>query len=509
MLDSLASTLNGFLWAPALVYLALGVGIFLSIGMKFPQFRLIKDMVHQLVRGGSSENGVSSFQGFAMALGGRVGTGNIAGVASAIGTGGPGAVFWMWIIALVSAGSAFSESALAQVYKRKVLNQYRGGPAYYIEKGLKAKPLAIIFACATILAMTITGPTVQANAISTAFKGLNLNINPLVVGIVIFVLFLLVTIGGLKRIGSFASYVVPIMAIVYIVLAIIILIANAKQIGPMFALIFRSAFNQEALFGGIFGQCVMMGVKRGIYSNEAGWGSGAHAAATAEVSHPAKQGLAQAFSVYVDTLMVCTATALMILSTGCYNVLALDGKSFIVENLPGVEAGPGYVQRAIDTLIPGFGAPFITIAIFFFAFTTLLSFAVYADANIQYIMNAVSDKAKKYAYFIGVIIIATLSLFASMKDMTTAWNYADVGVGIMCWLNLPVLALMAPKSFRLLKDYEYQKHLGLDPVFIPEDIGFDNCELWDEIVEEKYSDLKAAKKAAEYKTGVTEAEAIK
>ena len=494
MLDNLANTLNGFLWAPALVYMAIAVGLFLSIGLKFPQFRLIKDMVGQMRSGSGSENGVSSFQGFCMALGGRVGTGNIAGVASAIAAGGPGAVFWMWVIALVGAGSAFSESSLAQVYKSKVVGEYRGGPAYYIERGLKCKPLAIIFALATILAMTITGPTVQANAITTAFKGINLNIPPIVVGIVIFVLFVAVTLGGLKRIGSFASYVVPIMAGIYLILAVVILVANAAHIIPMFALIFKCAFNLEAAFGGVFGSCVMMGVKRGIYSNEAGWGSGAHAAATAEVSHPAKQGLVQAFSVYIDTLLVCTATALMMLSTGCYNVFDAEGKA-VVENLAGVEAGPGFVQGAIDSLIPGFGAPFITVAMFFFAFTTLLSFAVYADANIQYVLGHTSDTVKKYAYTVGCLIIAVLALLASLKDMTTAWNYADVGVGIMCWLNFPVLVLMAPKSFKILKDYEDQKKLGLDPVFIPEDIGFDNCELWDEIVEERYSDLKAAKRA--------------
>lgn len=496
MLDNFANWLNGYLWAPALVYLAIAVGLILSISLKFPQFRLVKDMVRNLLKGSGSESGVSSFQGFCMALGGRVGTGNIAGVASAIAAGGPGAVFWMWIIALVGAGSAFSESALAQVYKAKVAGEYRGGPAYYIEKGLKCKPLAIIFAFATILAMTITGPTVQANAIATAFKGINLDVSPLVVGVVVFVLFLAVTLGGLKRIGTFASYVVPVMSGIYLVLAIVILIVNAGNIIPMFSLIFKCAFNMEATFGGVFGTCVMMGVKRGIYSNEAGWGSGAHAAATAEVSHPAKQGLAQSFSVYVDTLLVCTATALMILSTGCYNVIAADGTA-VYEGLAGIEAGPGFVQAAIDQLIPGFGAPFITIAMFFFAFTTLLSFAVYADANVQYILSTTSDKAKKYAYIGVCVIIALLALFASMKDMTTAWNYADVGVGLMCWLNLPVLAIMAPKSIKILKDYETQKKKGLDPVFVPEDIGIDNCELWDEIVKEKYADLLEAKRKAE------------
>lgn len=498
MLNDIASFLNGFLWSPVLVYIAIGVGLFLSIGLKFPQFRLIKEMVRQLAKGSSSENGVSSFQGFAMSLGGRVGTGNIAGVASAIGVGGPGAVFWMWLIALVGSGSAFAESSLAQVYKDKVVGEYRGGPAYYIEKGLKCKPLAIIFALATILAMTITGPTVQSNAISTAFKANNVGISPLVVGCVVAGLFVLVTIGGVRRIGTFAAYVVPIMSGLYLLITVVILIVNAKQIPAMFSLIFKSAFDPAAAFGGVFGTTVMIGVKRGVYSNEAGWGSGAHAAATAEVSHPAKQGLAQAFSVYIDTLLVCTATALMMLSTGMYNIVSEDGKLLFAGEaaVKGMEAGPGFVQASIDTLVSGLGAPFITIAMFFFAFTTLLSFAVYADANIQYLLSATSDKAKKISYIVGCLIIAVLALLASMKDMTTAWNYADVGVGICCWLNFPVMALMSKKIFAILKDYEDQKKMGLDPVFIPEDIGFDNCELWDEIVDTHYADLKAAKREA-------------
>lgn len=499
MINDFAATVTAYLWAPPLVYMALGVGLFLSIGLKFPQFRLIKDMVHQLARGGSSDSGVSSFQGFAMALGGRVGTGNIAGVASAIAAGGPGAVFWMWIIALIGAGSAFTESTLAQVYKSKVIGEYRGGPAYYIEKGLKLKPLAIIFAIATIFAMTITGPTVQAGTIAAAFKATKVPVSPVVVGVFVAALFVIVTIGGIKRIGTFAAYVVPVMSVIYLALAVVILLANITHIPTMFALIFKSAFNMEAAFGGIFGTCIMMGVKRGIYSNEAGWGSGAHAAATAEVSHPAKQGLAQGFSVYVDTLLVCTATALMMLSTGCYNVITEKGE-VLFEGLKGVEAGPAFVQAAIDKLAPGFGAPFITVAMFFFAFTTLLSFAVYADANIQYILGATSDKAKKYAYFAGCIIIAILALLASFKDMTTAWNYADVGVGICCWLNFPILLLMSRQAFKILKDYERQKHMGIDPVFVPEDIGIENAELWDEIVAEKYPDLLAAKREAEAKS---------
>lgn len=478
----------GKLWGSGLIYLCLGAGIYFSILMKFPQLRLIKDMVHQLFRGKSSTQGVSSFQSFAMALGGRVGVGNIAGVATAIFYGGPGAIFWMWIIAFLGAGSAYAESALAQVWKEDIAGDYRGGPAYYIEKGLKNKPFAILFAIVTIIGNGFTGPGIQAFNIAetsqTAF-----GISPYVTGIFVAVLFGFVIFGGVKRIGNVAGAVVPFMAAAYILIALSILVINFKNIPAMFGLIISSAFNANAAFGAIFGNAVMWGVKRGLYSNEAGMGTGAQASAAAEVSHPAKQGLVQSFSVYVDTLFVCTATALMILSTGKYNVANPAG-GFLVENLPGVGVGPAFAQESINTMIPGLGSPFIAIAIFFFAFTTLLAFAYYTESNVSYLFK--KSKNLKTISFITKVVLVVSTFYGTIRTSSMAWNLADIGVGMMAWLNIIAIILLTKPVLATLKDYEQQKKMGLDPVFIPERCGIKGAEAWNDITAQNYPEQLAA-----------------
>ncbi|MGL4485153.1 MAG: alanine/glycine:cation symporter family protein [Anaerovoracaceae bacterium] len=490
MLANITGTIAGYIWSVPLIVLALGVGLFFSIGMRFPQVRLFKDMVHNLVKGQKSVEGITSFQGFAMALGGRIGIGNIAGVATAICFGGPGAVFWMWIIAFIGAGSAFAESALSQVYKGKIGGEYRGGPAYYIEKGTGLKFFAILFAITAVIANGFTGPTIQAFNVAAAVENA-FGVDTYITGIAMAALFAAVVFGGMKRIGKVAEIIVPVMAVVYIVLALIIVGVNFTQIPAMFGLIFSSAFGANALYGAIWGSAIMWGVKRGIYSNEAGMGSGAHASASAEVSHPAKQGLAQSFSVYVDTLFVCTATAIMILSTGTYNVINEKTGAFITENLVGVDAGTKYTQAAIDTLMPGVGAGFIAVAVFFFAFTTLLSFAFYTDANVNYI--AEKSKNRKMIVFVIKVILTIIILLGAMRSSDVAWNFADIGVGLMSWVNLVAIVFMYKTVTAVLKDYEKQKKLGLDPVFDPEDCGIKNAELWKDIVKEKYSDLKEKK----------------
>ena len=501
-LSQIVGIINGYLWALPLIILALGTGLYFSLRMKFPQLRLFNDMWRFLIGKDkkdsekSSKEGMSSFQSFALALGGRVGVGNIAGVATAIYFGGPGAVFWMWVIAFIGAGTAFAESALAQTYKVKVDGEYKGGPAYYIEKGTGIRVFAVLYALAAILANGITGPTIQAfnfaDSAQTAF-----GLNPWISGALIAICFALVAFGGSKRLGTVSGYIVPIMSIVYILLALVILGINFKSIPSMFGLIFSCAFNMNSVYGAIWGSTVMWGVKRGIYSNEAGYGSGAHAAAAAETSHPAKQGLAQSFSVYVDTLFVCTATAIMILSTNAFNVLGADGTSFITENLPGVDYGCQYTISAINTVFPGFGAPFIAIAVFFFAFTTLLSFTLYNDTNIAFVLRNSSEKSRKIATNAIRIIVTLIIFFGATRNLGTAWDIADVGIGIMCWINFIALLALSPKVIKILKDYERQKKLGVDPVFEPAELGLPNAELWTEITNEKYSDLLAAKHAAE------------
>lgn len=501
-LSQIVGIINGYLWALPLIILALGTGLYFSLRMKFPQLRLFNDMWRFLIGKDkkdsekSSKEGMSSFQSFALALGGRVGVGNIAGVATAIYFGGPGAVFWMWVIAFIGAGTAFAESALAQTYKVKVDGEYKGGPAYYIEKGTGIRVFAVLYALAAILANGITGPTIQAfnfaDSAQTAF-----GLNPWISGALIAICFALVAFGGSKRLGTVSGYIVPVMSIVYILLALVILGINFKSIPSMFGLIFSCAFNMNSVYGAIWGSTVMWGVKRGIYSNEAGYGSGAHAAAAAETSHPAKQGLAQSFSVYVDTLFVCTATAIMILSTNAFNVLGADGTSFITENLPGVDYGCQYTISAINTVFPGFGAPFIAIAVFFFAFTTLLSFTLYNDTNIAFVLRNSGEKSRKIATNAIRIIVTLIIFFGATRNLGTAWDIADVGIGIMCWINFIALLALSPKVIKILKDYERQKKLGVDPVFEPAELGLPNAELWTEITNEKYSDLLAAKHAAE------------
>ena len=503
-LSQIVGTINGYLWALPLIILALGTGLYFSLRMKFPQIRLFSDMWRFLVgkdkkkSDKSSKEGMSSFQSFALALGGRVGVGNIAGVATAIYFGGPGAVFWMWIIAFIGAGTAFAESALAQAYKVKVDGEYKGGPAYYIEKGTGIRIFAVIYALAAILANGITGPTIQAfnfaDSAQTAF-----GLNPWISGGIIAVCFAVVAFGGSKRLGTVARYIVPVMSIVYILLALVILGINFKSIPSMFGLIFRCAFNMDSVYGAIWGSTIMWGVKRGIYSNEAGYGSGAHAAAAAETSHPAKQGLAQSFSVYVDTLFVCTATAIMILSTGAYNVLGADGSTFITENLPGVDYGCQYTISAINSVFPGFGAPFIAVSVFFFAFTTLLSFTLYNDTNAAFVLRNSSEKTRKTATNAIRLIVTLIIFFGATRNLGTAWDIADIGIGIMCWINFIALLVLSPKAIKILKDYERQKKMGVDPVFEPADLGLQNAELWNEIAAEKYGSLIEAKHAAEKK----------
>lgn len=495
---NLSASLDNFFWGKVMIYLCLGAGIFFSIAMKFPQLRLIKDMVKQLFGGKSSENGVSSFQGFAMALGGRVGTGNITGVASAIYFGGPGAVFWMWAIAFLGAGSAFIESSLAQVWKEEVHGEYRGGPAYYIEKGLKSKAFGKAFAILALVSCGVLLPGIQSNSFVVA-AGAVFSVKPIVWGIIYTAITVAVIFGGGKRIAKTAELIVPFMAIAYILLALIILFVNFGKIGDVFSMIFSSAFGANAMFGGIFGTAVSWGVKRGIFSNEAGQGTGAQAAGAAEVSHPAKQGLVQAFSVYVDTLFVCTATAIMILVTGSYNVVSANG-GFITELIPGIEKG-NFTQTAVSSFIPGFGGTFVAIALFFFTLTTVFAYAFYTDSNVGYLFkDSKNTQAYKMTLNIFRAILAAGVFVGTVSSADVVWNFGSAGVGAMAWFNVVAILLLMKPGMATLKDYEAQKKLGLDPVFIPSKLGIKGAELWDKIIPRSYAkELAAYKEATEGK----------
>jgi alanine or glycine:cation symporter, AGCS family len=465
---------NGLIWSQALIYLCLAVGLYFSIRTRFMQVRGFAEMIRLMFRGEKSQAGVSSFQALAMSLAGRVGTGNIAGVATAITFGGPGAVFWMWTVAFLGASTAYIESTLAQIYKEKDdKGRYRGGPAYYIEKAMGQKWYAITFAVATVIATGLLLPGVQANGIAVAFEnawGVPTSISAALIVIALgFVIF-----GGVTRIARFAELVVPFMALAYVLMALIIMIANIGQVPEVLALIFRSAFGLDASFGAVLGLAVQWGVKRGVYSNEAGQGTGPHAAAAAEVSHPAKQGYVQAFSIYVDTLVVCSATAFMILSTGAYNVAHPSG-SMIVTNLPGAEPGPVYTQAAVETMFPGFGASFVAIALMFFAFTTIVAYYYMAETNVQYIARNVH----RPAVFLGLKLAMMVAVgYGAIRSASLAWALGDTGVGLMAWLNIIAIVILQKPALIALRDYEAQKRAGRDPVFDPVALGIRNAQIW-------------------------------
>lgn len=480
---SIIDKIVGLLWSVPMIVLCLAVGIIYSFALRFPQITRFKDMVYYLITGQDSDSGISSFQGFAMALGGRIGIGAIAGVATAICFGGPGAIFWMWVYAIFGAASALGEAVLAQIWKEDVGGEYRGGPAYYIEKGAKLKPIAVAFAVCAIISFGFTGPTIQAFNIAEATQNA-FGISPAITGIIVAILFGVVVFGGMKRIGRFAELVVPIMAGAYFLLMIIVLALNVKEIPEMFVLIFKSAFHLEAAYGGIWGSAILWGVKRAVYSTEAGMGSGAQAAASAEVSHPVKQGLAQAFSIYMDTILACTATGLMILVTGMYNVVDKSG-NFLREGLSGANPGTAYVQAAIDTALPkGTGTIFIAVAIFFFAITTILSFGFYVMPNLAYLLKG-SKNLKKITLLIGGIQMLSI-FFGSIKSSALAWNIADIGVGLIAWFNLIGMLFLVKPVMSAMKDYDQQRKAGLDPVFDPERCGIDNADLWKSIVQKNY-----------------------
>ncbi|MEH7111248.1 alanine/glycine:cation symporter family protein [Neobacillus niacini] len=473
-MEEIVNWLNGIIWSQALIYLCLGVGLFYTLSTRFLQIRHMKDIFRLTFKGQKSEAGISSFQALNLALSGRVGTGNIAGVATAIAFGGPGAVFWMWLIAFLGAGSAFIESTLGQVYKSKQHGQFRGGPAYYIEKGLKIKWYAVLFAIVTVIATGALLPGVQANSIAVGIENA-FGINTSITGIFLIVILAIIIFGGVKRIARTAEFVVPFMAVGYIIVALIITVANFSQIPEVLSLIFSSAFGGNATYGGILGAAISWGVKRGIYSNEAGQGTGPHAAAAAEVSHPAKQGIVQAFSVYIDTWFVCTATAFMILMTGMYNVTP-EGQKPIITNLTEVEAGPGYTQAAVESVLPGFGAPFVAIALLFFAFTTIMAYYYMAETNLAYI----NQKTKRiWTEYILKFVILGMVYYGCVKEAGLAWALGDVGVGAMAWLNLIAILLLTKPALKVLRDYESQLKDGKDPVFDPVKLGIKDADFWE------------------------------
>jgi len=490
-METIVGKINEILWGPWFIYGILLIGLFFSIITRFLQVRHIKDMFVLMFKGEKSDKGISSFQAMSIALSGRVGTGNIAGTATAIGMGGPGAVFWMWAIAFIGAATAYVESTLAQIYKEEKDTEYRGGPAFYIEKGMGQKWFAVIFAIAALAAMLILMPGVQSNAIATAVENA-FDVKTWITGLIIVVLLGTIIIGGVKWIANAAQIIVPFMALAYILMAIIIIAMNIKEVPAVFSLIFSSAFGAQEIFGGIIGSAIAWGVKRGIYSNEAGQGTGAHPAAAAEVSHPAKQGIVQAASVYIDTLLICSATAFMILFTGMYNVhdeKAADGSYVYVGDFnkggltgeeqitfaKSIKEGAAFTQYAVDSSLPGFGGPFVAIALFFFAFTTIMAYYYIAETNVAYLFTGATEKVVIWLAKFAILISA---FYGTIRTSDLAWALGDVGLGLMVWINVLAILIIMKPAIVALKDYEKQKKEGKDPVFDPRKLGIKGADFW-------------------------------
>ena len=463
------NTLNDWLWSYLLIGLLLVAAVWFTVKSRGVQFRMFGEMWRLLANSGKREGDsgkdshhtVSSFQAFAVSIASRVGTGNLAGVATAIAVGGAGAVFWMWVIALLGSASAFVESTLAQLYKVKGENSFKGGPAYYIQKGLGKRWWAVTFAVLITITFGLAFNSVQANTITAAAK-VSFGWDPAIVGAIISVMTLVVRFGGIQRISRFSEIVVPVMAIAYILLAITVIAMNAGKIPEVFSMIFREAFTGSAALGGGIGSAVMMGIKRGLFSNEAGEGSAPNVAATASVSHPVKQGLLQTLAVFTDTLLICTCTALIILFSGV---------------LGNGESGIALTQSALEAEVGGIGGTFVAVAIFFFAFTSIVSNYYYGETNLQFISG------KKWVIPAYRLTVGGMVMAGAITSLEAAWAMADICMGLMTLCNLLAIFLLGKYAMRLLKDYQAQRKAGKNPVYhsstIPEIA--DETECWSSI----------------------------
>ena len=438
------------------IVLVLG-GIYFTVRTRFVQFRLLKEQIRCVTEKPTDGKGVSSFQALMVSTASRVGTGNIIGVSTALCLGGFGSVFWMWLIAIIGSASAFVESTLAQIYKKKGPDGSYGGPAYYIQTALKCKPLAIVFSVFLILTYGFGFNMLASYNLQSTFSTYGFydeKITPWIIGLILAVIVGYCLMGGGSRVIKVTSFLVPIMGVAYILVAVLIVVLNFKLLPDVFRTIFTEAFDIKAIFGGFSGSCVMYGIKRGLFSNEAGVGSAPNASASAEVSHPAKQGLVQVLSVFIDTILVCSATAFMCMCSG-------------VEPTKEISGAP-YVQLALSSTLGKFGPIFITVAMILFAFTTLLGNLYYVDKCIIFIMGKIPSKKFMRVYY----IIASLVIFVGAGlSADLLWNIADITMDGMTIINMPVILILGKYAFRALKDYDKQRKQGKTPVFKAENIG--------------------------------------
>ena len=464
LLNEVIGAINEVLWSYILIIMLLGCAIWFTLRGKFVQFRMIGEMVRllgdstQKVAGG--EKHISSFQAFAVSLASRVGTGNLAGVATAVAVGGPGAVFWMWLIALLGSSSAFVESTLAQLYKVKGKDSFIGGPAYYMERGLGWRWMGVLFAVLISITFGFAFNSVQSNTICAAWEN-SFGFDHQWMGLAITALTLLTIFGGIQRIARVSSIVVPIMALGYIALALGIVLFNITELPTVIRTIVSSAFGWEQALGGTVGAALMQGIKRGLFSNEAGMGSAPNVAATAHVTHPVKQGLIQALGVFSDTLVICTCTAFIILFSG----VPLDG------SLNGVQL----TQAALSAEVGSAGGIFVALAILLFAFSSIIGNYYYGEANIRFITS------QKWVLLLYRLMVGGMVLFGALASLDLAWSLADVTMGLMTICNLIAIALLSKQAFLLLQDYLKQKQGGTkSPVFTCDRIPAlkDKAECW-------------------------------
>lgn len=488
-MEGLVNTLNAIIWSPALVTLCLLAGVIFSVATRFTQIRHFPQMLRLLFNNKSSRKGISSFQALAVSLSGRLGVGNIAGVAVAIGFGGPGAIFWMWVVAFFGAATSYAESSLAQIYKVEENGQYRGGPAYYFERCLGQRWLAILFAISTLIACGIFLPGVQANAVGTGFTYIvgegpmistplgEAGSYTLIAMVFIISLLAFIVFGGIKRIANFAQIIVPFLAIGFLILNLTIVIAHWQWIPDMFRLIMSDAFTAQAGFGAAIG----WGVKRGVYSNEAGQGTGPHAAAAAEVDHPAEQGLVQSFSIYVDTIL-CTITALMILITQQYNIVSDSTGELIVQNIGAdtIVNSAAFVQLSLTTVFGEWAQVFVGISLFFFAFTTILAYYYMTEINVSYLNRFLNGRLP--LVFFQLLIMFMVG-YGMLNSAGYIWNLGDIGVGLMAWINIVgILAILfvARPAILCLYDYDRQRKAGGPIIFDPKSLGIKNATFWEQ-----------------------------
>ena len=451
------SSLSGWMYTYLLVILLVAGGLFFTVRTKFVQFSLLKEQFRAVTEKPKDKKSVSSFQALMVSTASRVGTGNIIGVSTAICMGGYGAVFWMWVIAIIGAASAFIESTLAQIFKKRGPQGSYGGPAYYIEQGLGKKGLALLFSVLLIITYGVGFNMLASYNLQSTFEGYsfyNPSYTPWIIGLILAVVVGFCLFGGGKRIINMTTLLVPVMGIAYILVSVIIVIMNIGILPDVFVKIFKDAFDFPAIFGGITGSCLMYGIKRGLYSNEAGVGSAPNASASAEVSHPVKQGLVQVLSVFIDTVLVCSATAFLCLCSGA-------------EATPEVSGAP-YVQAALTKNLGSFGPIFITVAMVLFAFTTIIGNLFYIEKSFLYMNKGPLSKKQDMAY---KLVACGLVLLGSGLSAGLLWDIADLTMGAMTIVNIPVILILGKYAYRALDDYKRQRKAGLDPEFKSASVG--------------------------------------